>query len=61
MEITGRLVADATIRAVSGDKNVTGFSIAINRRYWLQPSASNIKKISNTSFKTEALEIFGNL
>ncbi len=33
MEITGRLVADATVRAVSEDKNVTGFRLAINRRY----------------------------
>jgi single-strand DNA-binding protein len=33
MEITGRLVADATVRAVSENKNVTGFRVAINRRY----------------------------
>ena len=33
MEITGRLVADATVRAVNGDKNVTSFRIAINRSY----------------------------
>jgi single-strand DNA-binding protein len=33
MEITGRLVADATVRAVSEDKNVTGFRVAVNRRY----------------------------
>jgi single-strand DNA-binding protein len=33
MEITGRLVADATVRAVNADKNVTGFRVAINRRY----------------------------
>jgi single-strand DNA-binding protein len=33
MEITGRLVADATVRAVNEDKNVTGFRVAINRRY----------------------------
>lgn len=33
MEITGRLVADATVRAVSEDKNVTGFRVAVNRTY----------------------------
>jgi single-strand DNA-binding protein len=33
MELTGRLVADATVRAVNADKNVTGFTIAVNRRY----------------------------
>jgi len=33
MEITGRLVADATVRAVNADKNVTVFRVAINRRY----------------------------
>ena len=33
MEITGRLVADAIVRAVNGDKNVTSFRIAINRSY----------------------------
>lgn len=33
MEITGRLVADATVRAVNADKNVTGFRVAVNRRY----------------------------
>lgn len=36
MEITGRLVADATVRAVNGDKNVTSFRIAINRSYTSQ-------------------------
>ncbi|HEY8931429.1 MAG TPA: single-stranded DNA-binding protein [Mucilaginibacter sp.] len=33
MEITGRLVADATVRTVTADKNVTGFRVAINRNY----------------------------
>lgn len=33
MEITGRLVADATVRNVEGDRNVTNFRLAINRRY----------------------------
>jgi single-strand DNA-binding protein len=32
MEITGRLVADATVRTAN-DKKVTGFRVAINRRY----------------------------
>ena len=36
MEITGRLVADATVRAVSEDKNVTGFRVAVNRTYKTQ-------------------------
>lgn len=36
MEITGRLVANATVRAVNADKNVTGFRVAINRRYQSQ-------------------------
>ena len=33
MEITGRLVADATVRAVSENKKVTGFRISVNRNY----------------------------
>ncbi|QKJ32939.1 single-stranded DNA-binding protein [Mucilaginibacter mali] len=33
MEITGRLVANATVRAVSEDKKVTGFRVAVNRNY----------------------------
>ena len=33
MEITGRLVADATVRTTSNDREVTGFRVAINRRY----------------------------
>lgn len=33
MEITGRLVADATLRTTSDDRKVTGFRVAINRRY----------------------------
>ena len=32
MEITGRLVADAIVRTAN-DKKVTGFRVAINRRY----------------------------
>jgi len=44
MEITGRLVADATVRAVNGDKNVTSFRIAINRSYTSQGE----KKVETT-------------
>lgn len=33
MEITARLVADATVRKTKNDKEVTGFRVAINRRY----------------------------
>jgi single-strand DNA-binding protein len=33
MELTGRLVANATVRAVNADKNVTGFTVAINRNF----------------------------
>ena len=33
MELTGRLVADAAVRTVNADKNVTGFRIAVNRNY----------------------------
>jgi len=33
MEITGRLVADAAVRTIEGDKTVTNFRVAINRRY----------------------------
>jgi single-strand DNA-binding protein len=36
MELTGRLVADATVRKVNEDKNVTGFRVAVNRRYQSQ-------------------------
>jgi single-strand DNA-binding protein len=33
MEITGRLVADATVRTANENRKVTGFRVAINRRY----------------------------
>jgi len=33
MEITGRLVADATIRTTNENKELTGFRVAINRTY----------------------------
>ncbi|TRW21987.1 single-stranded DNA-binding protein [Flavobacterium zepuense] len=33
MEIAGRITADATVKTVSGDKEVVNFSIAINDSY----------------------------
>lgn len=33
MEITGRLVADAAVRNIEGDRTVTSFRVAVNRRY----------------------------
>ena len=33
MEITGRLVANATVRAAGDDREVTSFTVAINRHY----------------------------
>ena len=33
MEITGRLVADAAVRTIEGDRTVTNFRVAVNRRY----------------------------
>ena len=33
MEITGRLVADAAVRNIEGDRTVTNFRVAVNRRY----------------------------
>ena len=33
MEITGRLVADATVRKTNNEKELTGFRVAMNRRY----------------------------
>jgi single-strand DNA-binding protein len=33
MEITGRLTADAVTRMVSGDRKVTGFTLAVNDSY----------------------------
>ena len=33
MEITGRLVADATVRKTNNEKELTGFRVALTRRY----------------------------
>jgi single-strand DNA-binding protein len=45
MEITGRLVADATVRKTNNNKEVTGFRLAINRRY-----TSNGEQIEDTTY-----------
>jgi single-strand DNA-binding protein len=45
MEITGRLVADATVRKTNNEKELTGFSIAINRRY-----ISNGEQVEDTTY-----------
>jgi len=45
MEITGRLVADATVRKTSNNKEVTGFRLAMNRSY-----ISNGEKVEDTTY-----------
>lgn len=56
MEITGRLVADATVRAVSEDKNVTGFRVAVNRRYRSQgEQREETAFIDCTYWRTDAI------
>jgi single-strand DNA-binding protein len=45
MEITGRLVADAIVRKTNNNKEVTGFRLAINRRY-----TSNGEQIEDTTY-----------
>jgi single-strand DNA-binding protein len=45
MEITGRLVADAAVRKTNNGKEVTGFRLAINRRY-----ISNGEKVEDTTY-----------
>src|SRR6202012_58853 len=45
MEITGRLVADAAVRKANNEKEVTGFRLAINRRY-----TSNGEKVEDTTY-----------
>jgi single-strand DNA-binding protein len=45
MEITGRLVADATVRKTNNEKEVTGFRLAINRRY-----TSNGEQVEDTTY-----------
>lgn len=45
MEITGRLVADATVRKTNNNKEVTGFRLAMNRSY-----ISNGEKVEDTTY-----------
>lgn len=45
MEITGRLTADAVVRAVSAEKKVVGFTLAVNDSY-----LSDGKRIEQTLF-----------
>jgi single-strand DNA-binding protein len=33
MQFTGRVTADAEVRTVKGDKKVTGFTVAVNKRW----------------------------
>jgi single-strand DNA-binding protein len=56
MEITGRLVADATVRAVNADKNVTGFRVAVNRRYKSQgEQKEETAYVDCTYWRTDAI------
>ncbi|MGF7077732.1 single-stranded DNA-binding protein [Mucilaginibacter sp. UYCu711] len=56
MEITGRLVADATVRAVNADKNVTGFRVAINRNYKSQgEQKQETAYVECTYWRTDAI------
>src|ERR1700759_5551378 len=45
MEITGRLVADATVRKTNNEKQLTGFRVAMNRRY-----ISNGEQVEDTTY-----------
>jgi single-strand DNA-binding protein len=45
MEITGRLVADAIVRKTNNEKELTGFRVAINRRYM-----SNGDQVEDTTY-----------
>ncbi|MDB5158299.1 MAG: hypothetical protein JWR50_3006 [Mucilaginibacter sp.] len=59
MEITGRLVADATVRTVSEDKKVTGFRLAINRRYKSQGEQKEETSYVDCSYwRTDAIAPF---
>lgn len=59
MEITGRLVADATVRAVNADKNVTGFRVAINRNYRSQgEQKQETTYVECTYWRTDAIAPF---
>ena len=59
MEITGRLVADATVRAVNAEKNVTGFRVAVNRRYKSQgEQKEETSFVDCTYWRTDAIAPF---
>jgi single-strand DNA-binding protein len=59
MEITGRLVANATVRAVNADKNVTGFRVAINRNYKSQgEQKQETAFVECTYWRTDAIAPF---
>ncbi|RVT98442.1 single-stranded DNA-binding protein [Mucilaginibacter limnophilus] len=59
MEITGRLVADATVRAVNADKNVTVFRVAINRSYRSQGERKQETAfVDCTYWRTDAIAPF---
>ena len=45
MEITGRLVANATVRETKNNKSLTGFRIAVNRRF-----ISNGEQVEDTTY-----------
>lgn len=56
MEITGRLVADATVRAVNAEKNVTGFRLAVNRRFSSQgEQKEETSYVDCTYWRTDAI------
>src|ERR1700742_775862 len=56
MEITVRLVADATVRAVNADKNVTGFRVAVNRNYRSQgEQKQETTYVECTYWRTDAI------
>ena len=56
MELTGRLVADATVRAVNADKNVTGFRVAVNRNYKSQgEQKQETAYVDCTYWRTDAI------
>lgn len=59
MEITGRLVADATVRAVNTEKNVTGFRVAVNRTYKSQgEQKQETSYVECTYWRTDAIAPF---
>ncbi|MFD0749270.1 single-stranded DNA-binding protein [Mucilaginibacter calamicampi] len=56
MEITGRLVADAAVRAVNADKNVTGFRVAVNRSFKSQgETKQETAFVDCTYWRTDAI------